>query len=244
MTDVQARTRPTSASATSRPPRRMSGQKILNLVVILLVGMLLGVFFHESLDKTSPAPPAESSVDVGFAQDMSIHHGQAVEMAAMALTNSTDPAVRTLAYDIVTTQQGQFGIMQGWLMQWDRPLLPSRPYLAWMTNSTEQNRHDTPDIDPGAGDTTGDWPTLPGMATPEELSALRAAAGPQFDALFLQQMLRHHQGGIQMAQYAAENAAETMVQTLAGQIVATQENESRTITEMLAAKGVEPLPDN
>ncbi len=63
-------------------------------------------------------------MDVGFSQDMSVHHNQAIEMATIALTGSTDQRVQNLAYDILTTQQNQVGQMQGWLSLWDRAPLP------------------------------------------------------------------------------------------------------------------------
>ena len=54
-------------------------------------------------------------MEVGFAQDMSVHHRQAALMAGIARERSTDPAVRSLAFDIETSQLEQIGRMQGWL---------------------------------------------------------------------------------------------------------------------------------
>ena len=47
---------------------------------------------------------------------------------------------------------------------------------------------------------------MPGMATEDELANLRALSGTAFDVEFLRLMIRHHQGGLDMAQYAAEHA--------------------------------------
>jgi uncharacterized protein (DUF305 family) len=75
----------------------------LAAIALTLVGMLVGVLIAP--DDNQLAAPALESVDVGFAQDMSVHHNQAIEMSAMALDRSTDPAVRALAYDVLTSQQ-------------------------------------------------------------------------------------------------------------------------------------------
>ena len=66
--------------------------------------------------------PAESSADVEFAREMSVHHAQAVDMALRIGPRTTDPELRLLARDIALTQQGQIGIMQGWLEAWDYPV--------------------------------------------------------------------------------------------------------------------------
>ncbi len=73
---------------------------------------------------------------MGFAQDMSVHHSQAVDMASIALTKSTDNDVRTLAFDILTTQQNQLGQMQAWLTMWDQPLSKVGPYMEWMSSDS------------------------------------------------------------------------------------------------------------
>ena len=57
-------------------------------------------------------------MDVGFAQDMSVHHQQAVQMASWERDHTTDPALKQLAFDIETTQLQQIGRMQGWLGLW------------------------------------------------------------------------------------------------------------------------------
>ena len=64
---------------------------------------------------TSAASPSTTSVDAGFARDMSTHHTQAVTMATYERDNTTDKGLRLLAYDIETQQQFQIGEMQGWL---------------------------------------------------------------------------------------------------------------------------------
>lgn len=216
----------------------------LFILLALLLGLLLGTRLESWLTGDATTPPAADTVDVGFAQDMSVHHAQAVEMSAMALTNAADPAVRNLAYDVVTTQQSQIGTMQGWLAVWDRPSLRSGEPMSWMpAEPAGAGGHSMSGMNDRATSSNSSA-SMPGMATTDELAELRRMTGPEFDTRYLQLLLRHHQGGIPMAEYAAENAAVPAVTTLAGQIANTQQAESTAIEQLLAAKGAAPLPMN
>ncbi len=81
---------------------------------------------------------------------------------------------------------------------------------------------------------------MPGMASSEDMAALRQATGPAVDVLYLQLMLRHHQGGLPMMEYAAQHASEDAVRSLAQTMVDTQQSEATVMTNMLTAKA--PLP--
>ncbi|EID81293.1 MULTISPECIES: DUF305 domain-containing protein [Rhodococcus] len=235
MVDDAARRRSASRSAVA-----------LGAIIAVLVGVLLGAWAQRWLDGDQPGAPAGDSVDVGFAQDMSVHHGQAVEMSAMALANAADPAVRSLAYDVLTTQQSQLGTMQGWLSLWDRPPLGSGEPMQWMPTDSAAGsaHHSMPGMESGTATADSSSPPMPGMATTGELADLRRTTGSAFDARYLQLLLRHHKGGIPMAQYAADNAAVPPVSALAGQMVATQQAESTAIEQLLAAKGATALTMN
>ncbi|CAM2875661.1 DUF305 domain-containing protein [Skermania piniformis] len=213
---------------------------VLGLIAAIAVGFAIGVLARLPLADRDDAPAADS-VDVGFAQDMSTHHNQAIDMAAVALTESTDQPIKNLAFDILTTQQNQVGQMQGWLALWNRPPTATDGYMTWMDHdSSDQHMHD-------ADSTTGAdaaAPLMPGMATTADMSALRQARGPALDTLFLQLMLRHHQGGLPMAEYAQQYADQTVVRDLAGSMVRTQQSEAELMTKMLIAQGAQPLPMN
>lgn len=113
----------TGAGAT---PARPLIPWLIAAAVLLLAGGLLGYWLGRA-----PIPAADS-VEVGFARDMSIHHEQAVAMAALVYDRSDNDAVRSLAFDILTTQQGQIGIMTGWLDAWGLPLTSAGPRMGWM----------------------------------------------------------------------------------------------------------------
>lgn len=77
--------------------------------------------------------PAVDSADAGFAQDMAVHHQQAVEMSFVVRDGTRDEDVRRLAYDIAHTQSNQRGMLLGWLDLWGLPkIAPPGRTMAWM----------------------------------------------------------------------------------------------------------------
>ncbi|MCC8929839.1 MULTISPECIES: DUF305 domain-containing protein [Nocardiaceae] len=238
-------------TAESTEPARLrrvgGGQRaallLLGLVAALAIGFALGFLARTTTIGGNDAVPAADSVDVGFAQDMSVHHNQAIDMSAIALTSASDPLVRNLAFDMLTSQQNQVGQMQGWLAIWDRAPVGADGYMGWMTGS--DHSHAMTDGDMTDGDMTdggGSVSAMPGMASSDDLTALRQATGTDVDVLFLQLMLRHHEGGLSMMEYAIDNADTPALARLAESMVSTQESESTLMTQMLAARGAEPLP--
>lgn len=104
------------------------------LLAVLLIGGAAGMFLTRAVDEpAATATPATGSVEVGFAQDMSTHHLQAVTMAGVARDRTTDPEIRQLAFDIERTQLEQVGRMKGWLMLWDQPEQAIGAPMKWMT---------------------------------------------------------------------------------------------------------------
>ncbi|BBY26732.1 DUF305 domain-containing protein [Mycolicibacterium sediminis] len=201
---------------------------VFGAVLLLALGVGAGLLIGRD-DRTADA--AAGPVDVGFSQDMSVHHAQAVDMAITEITGGADPAVRNLAFDILTSQQNQIGRMQGWLTAWGEPLLPTGGYMGWMS-------HDGHEGMAGMGAAT----TMPGMADGADLAALRQATGAARDVLFLQLMLRHHEGGTDMLVAGAEHAETGYVRDLARQMLATQKSEGELMTRMLRERNASPLP--
>ncbi len=205
------------------------------MLAVLLLGAALGMSLQ--LMRGASAQPEGGAVDVGFAQDMSVHHRQAVLMAGLARDRSGDPAIRLIAFDIETNQLEQIGQMQGWLSLWNAAPLPIGRYMTWMTGDAAM-----PGMAHGSEMGTAGVATMPGMASPADLERLRASSGAQFDVLFLQLMLRHHQGGAPMARYTAEHGETTQVRNLAEKIVVSQGAESEYLTQLITQRGAQPLP--
>jgi uncharacterized protein (DUF305 family) len=165
-------------------------------------------------------PPGERSVDVGFARDMGIHHAQAVVLADLVRDRTDDEAVRLLAGDIAHTQQAQIGEMRGWLDAWGRPPTTVRPQMEWMGHGVAAGQR------------------MPGMASDAEIAQLTAAKGKAAEVLFLQLMIRHHQGGRHMAELAASSAAEPFVRALARGMLESQAAEVEYMQDLLRGRGV------
>jgi uncharacterized protein (DUF305 family) len=168
-----------SASTSGR--RRASRLVVLGAVVgVLLAGMAIGVGLAQSTAERSAVLPQAGSVEVGFAQDMSVHHLQAVTMGNVVRDRATDPAIRQLAFDIACGQLEQVGRMKGWLMYWDQLDQTAGAYMTWMTEPGG-HPHDGASMDMSA-----DGPALmPGMATTAELTELRSLTGTALDVRFL-----------------------------------------------------------
>ncbi|MDL9937047.1 DUF305 domain-containing protein [Gordonia sp. ABSL1-1] len=260
------------SSAAHADSRRRNALLALAGVAILLFGVGLGLLIHASLatDSDEDAPPAAGSAAVGFAQDMIAHHTQGIDMAALELYNGSDQQVRALAFDILTAQSNEIGQMQSWLTRWGYPLINPGDPMAWMgmghgaSSSMPAEHtghegsghggetHDHGDMPmpmpttPAPSGATAEVPLMPGMATPSEMTQLRQARGTAADVLFLQLMLRHHEGGTHMMQYAANpaNVDEAYVRDLASGMLRTQSSEIDRIKAMLAERNAQPLPMN
>jgi uncharacterized protein (DUF305 family) len=201
------------------------------LLAVIAVGLvLLGGGLAVALGIGRTAEPTVDSVDAGFSRDMARHHLQGVEMANLVAERSQDQEVRQLAFDISATQTNQAGRMQGWLALWGVPPTGGET-MAWMSDDGSHSH-----------DMATDGGLMPGMATEDELANLRQLSGTEFDVEFLRLMIRHHQGGREMAEYAAEHAQERAVRELADTMAQTQTAETGTMTDMLTARGGTPLP--
>ncbi|WP_424534852.1 DUF305 domain-containing protein [Sphaerisporangium viridialbum] len=185
------------------------------------------------------APPGDASPEAGFSRDMAVHHAQAVEMSFAVRDGSTDSAIRSLAYDIITTQTAQRGVFMGWLQQWGLNQATDRPAMAWMAG---HGGHGATTGAQGAAPATGGPAAMPGMASGEEMKRLQAAKGKDAETLFLQLMIRHHEGGVQMAKALLKLSNRPEVRGMAQNIVDTQDSEIQYMTGLLKDRGAQPYP--
>ncbi|MFJ2897084.1 DUF305 domain-containing protein [Streptomyces sp. NPDC087218] len=208
----------------SARPMVLAGGTVLLLALGLIALMLVRPSTSAGSGPAATAPP-DSSVDVGFARDMSVHHQQAVEMSFIVRDRTSDEAVRLLAYDIINTQANQRGMMLGWLEGWGRAKSSGAEPMAWMGHSF------TP---------RGDGSLMPGMATDGELDELRAAKGKKAEVLFLKLMTVHHRAGAEMARAAAASADTELIRNLAAGMVRGQQSEIGLMADMLEKRGAKP----
>lgn len=228
---------PETDVASSASTRRLVGIAAIALTVVIAVcaGMLIGNWMAGD-------QPGADSVDAGFARDMQVHHAQAVEMSYAVTVATDDEAVRQIAFDILTSQQGQIGRMAGWLEDWELDAHSSAPVMAWMSSDTADG-HDMEGMDHADdGDETAvdGGALMPGMATDAEMRQLRQSTGRKVEILFLQLMVDHHRGGVDMATYAAEHASDDEVASIAARIATGQASEITAMNDMLVERGAEP----
>jgi len=193
---------------------------VLVAVLLLVTGTAIGYLIP------TLRQPGDDSVDAGFARDMSLHHAQAVEMAMFAYRLGSSEDIRTLGYDIAASQQWQIGQMQTWLVEWHLSPNTSNRTMAWMPDGQNALQPDG---------------RMPGMASDDELKKLKAATGKDFDTLWCQLMLRHHLGGIHMAEVAAQKAQTAEVRDAAEKIRVSQQYDISALSEKLKDLGAQPL---
>lgn len=213
------------------PPRSRATLPLLVVITVAGLVIALAVGYLWGSQGGSSGYPRASSVDAGFARDMATHHQQAITMATYAERDSTDTAIKAVAYDIETTQSVQMGEMLGWLAEWGVSSTSGTP-MDWMPSSMAG-------MNMSAG---ANGALMPGMATAAQMSELQNARGTRLDVLFLQLMIRHHQGGLPMAQYEQMHGSVPAVRQLAHNMVVTQQREVSEMTSMLRSLGAKPLP--
>jgi uncharacterized protein (DUF305 family) len=205
----------------TEPGRQQPGRG--RLLLIGLAALLVGVLGTLWVVQARSSAPSDFGADAGFARDMQTHHAQAVQLAFLVRDRTDDEEVRTVAYDIITSQQQQAGQMFGWLVQWGLDQTGSRPPMAWV-GGEHVAAHTAPDG------------SMLGTATPAQITELGAATGVEAERIFLRLLIAHHTGGIAMAQAAVADARTPEVRTLAGAIAASQTSEVQLLEQMLAAR--------
>lgn len=174
-------------------------------------------------DHTRAAAPSE--VDIGFAQDMILHHQQAVTMSEMVLERG-DPLLRGLADMIRANQLEEIGQLQGLLLAWDQPWLSEGEPMAWMAASGHAHGGDDHDTASTGG--------MPGMAPQAQVTRLGTLTGDRLTTTYLRMMIRHHEGTIVMTD-AARNASTDSVRDLAKRMSFDQLEEIRQMAQALQA---------
>jgi len=167
---------------------------------------------HEDGTDTSTAQvePADSNADdVTFATDMIPHHEQAVEMSALVPDRSSNPEVVKLASEISAAQGPEIETMKVFLVQW--------------TGGEAPAGHEGHDM----------GGKMPGMVDDGTMAKLESLKGSEFDTLWLQSMIEHHRGAIEMAKAELANGANADAKNLAQTIVTAQEAEITQMKQML-----------
>ncbi|MFB4266303.1 DUF305 domain-containing protein [Nonomuraea sp. GTA35] len=156
---------------------------------------------------TAVPPATANAADVTYVQNMIVHHRQAVDMALLAPNRAESSKLKNLADRIQDVQGPEIQYMSTWLREQEQAV------------PDHHGRHDG----------------MPGMATPEQLAALKAARGKEFDRLFLQLMIDHHLGAIEMSKQVLTGGAHIKIEELASDVSVEQAAEIRRMQEMQTA---------
>ena len=155
--------------------------------------------------------------DVVFMQNMIPHHAQAVEMGILVAERTNNPDIIDIASRIQNAQEDEIAYMKRWLRERDQ--------------STEMDHSDHMDH------------SMMGMATSSQMQDLANAKGTDFDRLFLQLMIPHHDGAVRMVDDLLKqpgSAYDPVLYDFINDIVNTQEAEIRQMDRLLAGLSKDP----
>ncbi len=201
-----------------RSPRGINWRRVAAAV---LAGLLLVVVAFSVGRLTAPAvgTPGDTSAEAGFLRDMQVHHEQAVDMSMTVRDLTDDPDIRGLAYDIALAQAQQAGQMYGWLAEWGLSQAPPEPPMTWMTRPALNGSGHEHASTHSAGE------PMPGLATFEQLQQLQALSGVEAERMFLELMIEHHIGGVEMAEAILARSDYRVVTSLATGMITVQDSE-------------------
>lgn len=165
-----------------------------------------------SNDDPTLSEPENNEADVAFARGMIPHHEQAIKMSDIVLRRGASADVKSLANAIKAAQGPEIAKMRGWLKAWGE--------------DEEAPRHG--EEHPSAGE---------GMMSDDEMREFEQASGPASDRAFLEMMIRHHEGAIDMARIEVEGGMYPDAKALAQQIIDTQQAEIDRMRQLLTNAG-------
>jgi len=161
--------------------------------------------------------------DVRFMQHMLVHHAQALEMVELLKTRAASPTVRLMGERIAQSQAAEMALMEEWLLGRGLPLAAPDPHAGHHPAT-----HGAPDPD---------TPLMAGMLSPAQMTALAASSGPAFDRLFLEGMIQHHRGALDMVEALLahpDTAEDPMLSDFASSVTADQSAEILRMQSILS----------
>ena len=194
--------------------------------------MMTSPMMSASAMMSPPAASAEhNAADLAFAEQMIVHHQGAVEMADLAPSRAANQQVKDLAARIKAAQAPEIEQMTGWLTLWGAAMStstaasPSDGGMGGMDHGGMSGMGKEGEMSSGASSQMA----MPGMMSDTQMQQLTDATGADFDRLFLQLMIVHHQGAVEMADSEIAQGSNPAALALAESIKTSQTAE---ITEM------------
>lgn len=215
--------RMTSNRMTSTPaagPRTLARRAALAATTVTAALVLAACGGDDHPDTASGTHDAHNSQDVSFAQGMIPHHQQALEMAELAADRAASAQVKDLAARIEKAQDPEIKTMSGWLKAWGEDV-PSAD-APGMDHSGHSGGS-------GGSDASG----MPGMMDEDDMAELSKASGKAFDALFLNLMVEHHEGAVDMAEEEKAKGEYRPATELADDVITAQTAEIEEMNKLL-----------
>jgi uncharacterized protein (DUF305 family) len=173
---------------------------------------------------TEVSTTEHNDADVTFASDMITHHAQALSMVDLTLDRPLDPEVQALAEDIRAAQGPEIETMADWLTKWGEEVPET------MRDHANAG-HDMDDMSDNMDDMGHD--DMPGMMSADDMDALENASDSEFQDMWLEMMVEHHEGAVEMAETETEDGQFKDAVDLAGQIIDAQKQEIDTMQGLL-----------
>lgn len=192
----------------------------------LVLGLALTLTACSGDDTTAQVSETEhNDADVAFASDMIQHHAQALSMVDLTVDRTLDPEVQQLAEDIREAQGPEIETMTDWLQDWDEEVPET------MRDHSNAG-HDTE----GMGESMeGMDSDMPGMLSADEFDRLENAPDADFQTMWLEMMIEHHEGAVEMAQDEQEEGRYKPAVDLAEDVVETQTEEIEKMESLLGS---------
>jgi uncharacterized protein (DUF305 family) len=187
--------------ANSTPTSATSGDTSMS------AGMSMPGSSAHSMSGATPASGPHNAADITFTTDMIPHHGQATQMADMALAKTSNAGIKQLATNIKNAQNPEIQLMSGWLTGWGQPV-PSTTMGAMGSS-------------------------MPGMMSDADMTKLDQTTGTAFDRLWVTMMVTHHTGAIAMATTELASGENADAKKLAQSIITSQGTEITTMKQLL-----------
>lgn len=174
---------------------------------------------------TAVSATEHAEADVAFASDMVQHHAQALSMVDLTVGRTLDPEVQQLAEEIRAGQGPEIETMADWLTEWGEEVPPT------MRDHANAG-HDMGDM---AESMEGMDTDMPGMMSAEEMAELEEAPDTEFQTRWLEMMVEHHTGAVEMAEAEQEDGRYAPAVELAGTIIESQTAEIETMEGLLGS---------
>lgn len=191
-----------------------TGPSWIATIAVVVAALFVGAGAWVGIRAFADRPNAS---DIGFSDDMTAHHFQALSMSWRYIERGTDPVLLSTAKEIVYGQSGEIQRMQEMISGWNAEVSDDIA-MEWMGMSVPQDQQ-------------------PGMASDADMERLSKLSGRELDDLWSSLMIKHHGGGVHMARAALDSANNSVIRSIADRTVRVQQMEINEMNQWRVANG-------